>query len=286
MGKFTKVDWADHSFNPWLGCQSTSPACDGCYANKWALHFKMVEFGPGKPRKRSSADTWKAPHSWNAEAARLGIRYRIFCASLGDVFDNAVPREWRDDLWALIRQTPHLDWILVTKRIGNAMGMLPPDWGAGYPNVWLMATVTTQEEAARDIPKLQAVPAIIRALSMEPLLGKVSIAKWLTGDNALDWIIVGGESGGRRARPISVDWVVSIMEECQEAGVAFFFKQWGAWIPLSQLNADNIPANKVVAHENESKVVRLDNRLAKVVPSNYLNGQLHQNYPSRILKAA
>jgi protein gp37 len=180
----------------------------------------------------------------------------VFCASLADVFDNAVPQEWRDDLWTLIAKTPHLDWLLLTKRIGNAGNMLPVpfDFERMYPNVWIGATICNQEEADRDIPKLLDVPAAKRFLSIEPLLGPVDLTrlspklfaakanaltgmwKWENGPSktetpALDWVIVGGESGPG-ARPMSPDWARALRDQCQAAGVPFMFKQWGEWVPM------------------------------------------------------
>ena len=93
MGENTKIEWAHHTFNPWYGCQKVGPGCDHCYAEGWAKRSGLVQWGPGTERRRSSSANWKKPLAWNAEAERLGIRYRVFCASLADVFDNAVPDE-------------------------------------------------------------------------------------------------------------------------------------------------------------------------------------------------
>ena len=179
MGDNTKIEWAHHTFNPWFGCQKVGPGCDHCYAEGWAKRSGLVQWGAGAERRRSSPANWQKPLKWNAEAERLGIRYRVFCASLADVFDNAVPADWRRDLFDLIELTPHLDWLLVTKRIGNVPRLVrevrPQDWLAGRSNVWLGITVVNQEEADRDIPKLLAVPARVRFLSMEPLLGAVDL---------------------------------------------------------------------------------------------------------------
>jgi protein gp37 len=256
MGKSTSIEWADHTFNPWVGCTKISPACDHCYAEGWAKRSGLVKWGPGADRRRTSDANWAQPLKWNAEAKRLGVRYRVFCASLADVFDNAVPQEWRDDLWTLIAKTPHLDWLLLTKRIGNAGNMLPVpfDFERMYPNVWIGATICNQEEADRDIPKLLDVPAAKRFLSIEPLLGPVNLtdvpipesghghhefSPIITG-NALkradsskpkiDWVIVGGESGPG-ARPMHPDWARNLRDRCEAAGVPFLFKQWGEWVP-------------------------------------------------------
>lgn len=229
MGESSKIEWTDHTFNPWTGCQKVGPGCDNCYAEGWAKRSGVVEWGPHASRRRTKPGNWQQPLKWNAAARDDGRRSRVFCASLADVFDNhaSILPEWRHDLWALIRRTPHLDWLLLTKRPGNIAGMLPEDWGGGYSNVWLGCTVVNQAEADRDIPKLLDVPAKVRFLSMEPLLGSVTIfahdnPDWLL----LDWVIVGGESG-HHARPMHPDWARSLRDQCQAAGVPFFMKQMG-----------------------------------------------------------
>lgn len=197
MSENTKIEWCDHTFNPWEGCQKVSPGCDHCYAEARNVRFgggNPVNFWPDAPRRRTSAANWSMPKRWNAQHQAFfnqhGRRQRVFCASLADVFDNAVPEQWRADLFELIEATPNLDWLLLTKRIGNAgdmiedgryhlwaEGMLGGDWP--LPNVWIGATIVNQTEADRDIPKLLEVPAAKRFLSMEPLLGAVDIRKWL-----------------------------------------------------------------------------------------------------------
>lgn len=245
MGADSKIEWCNHTFNPWRGCTAISPACDHCYAKTLVEGRLSGDFGQ---RVRSAASTWKQPLAWNRKAEREGVRYRVFCASLADVFDNQVPAEWRADLWALIRATPHLDWLLLTKRPQNIAGMLPPDWGDGWPTVWLGATVENQTEADRRIPHLLAVPAAVRFLSCEPLLGPVELdcipwpADWMRpvddpsdGFHALryqphhiTWVICGGESGPG-SRPMHPAWARSLRDQCEATGVAFHFKQWGEW---------------------------------------------------------
>lgn len=242
MAENSNIEWCDHTFNPWEGCQKVGPGCDNCYAEARDQRFTGGRhWGPVAPRRRTSPSNWHQPVRWNLRAQTEGRRARVFCASLADVFDNAVPPEWRDDLFRLIASTPHLDWLLLTKRPGNIAAMLPPSWGAGWHNVWLGCTVVTQAEADRDIPKLLSVPAAVRFLSMEPLLGAVDLSRWLAGpydDNLspwIDWVIVGGESGPN-ARPMLPDWARSIRDQCQRAGVPFLFKQWGEWAPFGTID--------------------------------------------------
>lgn len=266
MAENSKIEWTHHTFNPWEGCQKVGPGCDNCYAEARDQRFTGgAHWGPGAPRRRTSPANWRKPLAWDRHAALAGERHRVFCASLADVFDNAVPTEWRDDLFRLIASTPNLDWMLLTKRPGNIAGMLPFGWGAGWHNVWLGCTIVNQAEADRDIPKLLAAPAAVRFLSVEPLLGPVDLtldgAVCLPCPNAtrglsmdpetglyeccsrcdwtgigdewgIDLVIVGGESG-HGARPMHPDWVRSLREQCVAAGVAFFFKQWGEWVQAS-----------------------------------------------------
>lgn len=250
MAENTKIEWTDHTFNPWEGCQKVGPGCDNCYAETRNARFAggtAINWGPGSPRRRTSASNWQLPKRWNAQAdafmAQHGRRQRVFCASLADVFDNAVDPQWRADLFALIDATPNLDWLLLTKRIGNVRGMLAelahgndPDLSLldmmPLPNVWIGATIVNQAEADRDLPKLYAVPACVRFLSIEPLLGPVSLGGWPIFDEGekplLHWVIVGGESGPG-ARPMHPDWARSLRDQCEAAGVPFLFKQWGEW---------------------------------------------------------
>lgn len=186
MGTQSNIEWTDHTFNPWEGCQKVGPGCDHCYAETRNARYGggiAPNWGPGAPRRRTSAANWAKPRRWAREAkafhAAHGRRQRVFCASLADVFDNAVDPTWRADLFHLIAETPELDWLLLTKRIGNAAAMLPDDWGDGWPHVWLGATVVNQVEADRDIPKLLSTPAAVRFISAEPLLGPVDLRRWL-----------------------------------------------------------------------------------------------------------
>ena len=311
MAAESKIEWTDSTFSPWIGCTKISPACDHCYAEaQMDTRMGRVEWGAGKPRSRTSAAYWRQPVQWNARADtfrecgacgwrgdiiiraepipmpcpkcgavdHLPARRRVFCASLADVFDNEVPISWLADLLSLIYSTPSLDWLLLTKRIGNWRARIyaavdlfehrmvvsgrgdnhgyamARNWLAGEApaNVWLGATICNQAEADRDVPKLLAIPAKVRFLSVEPMLGPVSLAPcWLKdgcgfGDDTdaarsscfrcnsdagghhtdrcawpsarLHWIICGGESGPH-ARPMHPDWVRSLRGQCAAAGV-------------------------------------------------------------------
>ena len=237
MAENSSIEWTNHTFNSWVGCAKVSPACDHCYAEGWAKRAGTPELWQGQ-RRRTSAANWRQPLRWNRAAQAAGKRARVFCASLADVFDNhpAITDDWRQDLGALIRGTPNLDWLLLSKRIGNAGRYLPLMFPDGVPEtVWLGATVCNQTEAVRDIPKLLAAPAGVRFLSAEPLLSALDLREWLAG---IDLLIVGGESGGQ-ARPMHPDWVRGLRDQCAASGTAFFFKQWGEWLPVSQIRAQD-----------------------------------------------
>lgn len=269
----TKIEWATHTFNPWIGCTKVSPGCAHCYAEARDQRFAAgIHWGKGAPRQRTSESNWKQPLRWNAEAAKTGIRPRVFCASLADWLDDDVPADWLADLTNIIWRTPNLDWLLLTKRPENwrerliaARGVMFADpldvadhidrWLDGNPwrNVWIGTTVEDQMRADERIPLLLDIPAGVRFLSCEPLLGPVNLLQIgvageeddhilfpLAGEIAFEgcnepvpcegihWVICGGESG-KNARPMHPDWARSLRGQCQVAGVPFFFKQWGEY---------------------------------------------------------
>lgn len=227
MGQRSSIEWTDHTFNPWWGCVKVSKGCTHCYAETWANRYGHDVWGPKKHRRTFSETHWKQPVKWNATAKNNNQRERVFCASMADVFeDNPVVESERKKLWRLIERTPMLDWLLLTKRPENMRSFAP--WQQQWPtNVWALTSVEDQEQAEERIPLLVDVPAVVRGLSVEPLLGPVDLVPWLS---QIQWVIVGGESG-RNSRPMHPDWVRHIRMQCIEAGVPFFFKQWGNWIP-------------------------------------------------------
>lgn len=257
MAENSNIEWTNHTFNSHMGCTKVSQGCDNCYAEKMGNRFG-IEWGPGATRKTMSDNYWKQPIKWNKRAGENGKRERVFCASMADVFDKEAPEGVRDRLWSLIKATPNLDWIIVTKRIGNAKEMLPIDWHGGYTNVWLLITIVNQMEADRDIPKLLNTPAAIRGLSMEPLLEEVCLKAFLPFSavdemiiqrnphktfGGINWVIVGGESQNH-ARPMHPAWALTLRNQCKIAGVPFFFKQWGEWKSFGYTSSSKLPRNK------------------------------------------
>ena len=232
MAQNSKIEWTDHTFNPWVGCTNVSPGCDHCYAESWSKRSGLVKWG-NNPRRRTSEAYWRAPLKWqglaNAFQAQHSRRQRVFCASLADVFDNQVDAGWRADLFALIAATPALDWLLLTKRPQNIAKMLPRDWPEhGRPNIWLGTTAEDQEHFDQRWRVLKQVPAAVHFISYEPALGQVSIT---SEGEPPDWVICGGESGPH-CRMMDPTWARSMRDQCQRESVAFFMKQMTNKAPI------------------------------------------------------
>lgn len=178
-------------------------------------------------RRRTTPANWREPLRWDRKAERAGVRAKVFCASLADVFDNQVPGEWRADLFSLIRRTPNLDWLLLTKRPQNIGGMLPPAWGTGWHNVWLGTTAENQPEMNRRSAALLKHWAVVHFFSCEPMLSEIVLPPDVVARGKQAWVICGGESG-YGARPMHSEWARSLRDQCRDAGVPFFMKQmWG-----------------------------------------------------------
>jgi len=239
MGDRTKIEWAQASYNPWMGCAKVSEGCRNCYAQR-----DMKRFGRDFGTPTRSKTTFEDPLKWKEPR-------RIFVCSWSDFFLETVPPDWREDAWAVMRQAPQHTYLLLTKRPQNIAGMLPKTWTARpYPNVWLGVSAENQRRADERIPLLLQVPAAVHFVSAEPLLGPIDFLgpwyDWLTGwatqaepdqrgdpvpvqvqTDKLNWVITGGESDLQNLRPMDLAWVRSIRDQCQEAGVAFFYKQRG-----------------------------------------------------------
>jgi protein gp37 len=240
MSQNSKIEWCHHTFNPWWGCAKVSAGCQNCYAESFARRFG-VGWGVKGKRRPASAEVWEQPRRWNAAAAKKGKRARVFCSSMADVFEDRpelVP--WRKTLWYIIKATPYLDWLLLTKRPENIRKMLPEKWGNGWANVWLGTSAEDQKTLEERMPPLLKVPAVVHFLSAEPLLGPLDITSipfTVSGylepphHDVLDWVIVGGESG-HGARPMHPKWATSLRDQSEALGIAFFFKQWGEWHPV------------------------------------------------------
>lgn len=222
MSQQSSIEWTDHTFNPWWGCTKVSSGCTNCYAETLANRYGHTVWGPRAERRLFGEKHWQEPLKWNRLAQEAGVPARVFCASMADVFeDNRKLDEERIKLWGLIADTPWLHWQLLTKRPEHVLQLAP--WVNEWPkNVWLGTSVENQAAADYRVPLLQAIPAHIRFLSCEPLLGPIEHLDL----QDIDWVIAGGESGMRH-RPIDIEWIRSLRNRCVTSDVAFFFKQWG-----------------------------------------------------------
>ncbi len=218
----SEISWTDNTFNPWIGCTKITPGCDHCYANTLNKRCGHDNWGKGEARRVTSDSYWRKPLKWNRLAQDTGQRIKVFCGSMCDWADKSAPDGVRDDLWSLIRQTPNLQWLMLTKRPVQAKKFLPDDWGEGYAHVALGVTVENRKHGLPRIEVLRRTPTKVRFLSIEPLLEDLG-ALDLSG---IHWVIVGGESG-HGYRPMERVWVDRIRRQCDEQGVTFFFKQWG-----------------------------------------------------------
>lgn len=267
MARNSGVEWCDHTHNPWWGCEKTSPACAHCYAAEFANWLAPGLWGKDAPRKMQSDKTWEQPLKWNASARRRKTRERVFCASMCDVFEQlaaghpqrAELDRARGRLWDLIAKTPHLDWLLLTKHPEHIIEHEPFRNGVRFRNVWLGTTVEDEKRRDERMPHLVRAPAVVKFVSCEPLLEHVNMRAWLgqvvddgkrcrprhgggvrdsdgVVRDGVDWVIAGGESG-RQARASSPRWFDSLRQQAEDAGVPFFFKQWGAWSPVGLLSA-------------------------------------------------
>lgn len=315
MSAQTNIEWCDSTFNAWRVCTPTGPGCDHCYAAALSKRTGGPAYEQGVPRVRTSALNWKIPRTWNrqvfwecAECGHRGedkrggdlsrrpvecpacgknalklARRRVFCLSLGDWLDKEVSIAWLVDLLDLIRETPNLEWLLLTKRIGMWRNRLDlaggfardtgrPElakwiggwlYGAPPDHVTIGITVVNQPEYDRDIGKVLRTPAARRFLSIEPMLGAIDMR--MGGASLpdyseqrplprIDWVICGGESGPK-ARPMHPDWARSLRDQCAAAVVPYLFKQWGEWTEV-----DSGMAEPLVAREGDPE---FDTELAK-----------------------
>lgn len=258
MAQTTAIEWADATINPWWGCTKVSPACTNCYAERTAKR-RHVGWGPGADRQPMSG--WrKTAMQLNRKAEREGRRLRVFSLSMGDWLDPEVPAAWLAELLSVIHATAHLDWLLLTKRpelfrerLAAAMDALGTDHDVGWvlaeawsrgevpPNVWVGVTAENQEWANKRVPELMKIPAVIRFLSVEPMLGPVDLSPWAA--DPIHWVICGGEAesgmgGAYKTRPMPPEWARSLRDQCRAGGIAFFFKQWGAHLPCPECDGE------------------------------------------------
>lgn len=263
----TKIEWCHYTFNPWWGCSKVSAGCKNCYAETLDARFKGNHWGDNAGRRFFGEKHWNQALRWNRKAKEDGVRRRVFVASMSDVFEihpspeeNSKLDEARQRLWKLIGDTPHLDWLLLTKRPEN-WEQVPARWAVKLSrprNVWFGATAENQEQADLRIPHLiKATWPAVRFVSYEPALEPIDISKYMwpthkswpakyqtwqeavaagetvetrpqcllsTHVRLVDWVIAGAESGPN-ARPMNEGWVREVRDRCQESHTPFFYKQ-------------------------------------------------------------
>jgi protein gp37 len=226
LGENSNIAWTDNTFNLIWGCTKVSPACEHCYAETWAKRTGFNVWGKNAERRTFGDKHWNEPIKWNKKAAANGKRLKVFCSSMADVFeDHLTVAQERPKLWELIKQTPNLDWLLLTKRPENIFNMVPFSWTQFAPeNVWYGTTAENQEWYDKRVLHLFEVPAKVRFLSCEPLLGSIEVK------HPVDWLISGGESGGK-FRAMELDHVRSLRDQCKIMNIPFFFKQHSGLTP-------------------------------------------------------
>jgi protein gp37 len=332
--KHSKIEWTDTTWNPVRGCSLVSAGCTNCYAMRMAHRFSK----PGLPyegltRMTNHGPVWNGKIMLVEEVLTVPLKTKkptkFFVNSMSDLFHPDVPFEFIDSVFAVMVLSPQHTFQILTKRPermlsyfsdllterndsrGTAVQKFQPEFimdGLGFPlpNVWLGASVENQKTANERIPSLLQVPAAVRFLSMEPLLGPVELHHtWLPSSidppifskrqarvvngwvgNGIDWIIAGGESGPN-ARPMHPDWVRSIRDQCASAGVPFFFKQWGEWAPALDVPSD-ISWQRITTTELGSGT--FDHcafiRVGKKAAGRLLDGRTHDEFPSTSLVPA
>ena len=292
MGEKTGIAWCDATWNCWQGCHKVSAGCKNCY-----MFSEKTRYGQNPNVViRSSDATFNAPLKWAKNPAKYGHIKRVFVDSWSDFFiEEADP--WRAEAWEIMRNTPQFIYQLCTKRPERIAQCLPPDWGDGYPNVWLLTSTENQAAADLRIPILIKIPAVVHGISAEPLLGPIDFRKVPTFNRiGLDlsdfWVIVGGESGSN-ARPMISSWADSIRQQCEKAGVAFFFKQNGEWVDAGHKEFGKHPS---VPHkflrsdgtewplgaselENEDADVNTVVRIGRQTAADTLYGKVYHEFP-------
>ncbi len=332
MTSASKIEWTGHTWNPIVGCTILSPGCTNCYAMKDACrkgfnpkvpHYHgLTKLVNGHPVW--TGDLHQAPESVLLAPLKRKKPTTYFVNSMSDLFHESIPDEWIDKIFAVMALCPQHTFQVLTKRAGRMRSYVenarrrvikngnsveihtPKAYHAStvvggeklwpLPNVWLGVSAERQKEADERVPHLLRTPAAVRFISAEPLLNPIDLRgymKWLTRPgNAIDWVIVGGESG-LRARPMHPDWARSLRDQCSRAGVAFFFKQWGSWLPLeedastwgrewfliSRDGVDDIPDGRVPMYDEGEYAAR---RVGKKNAGRLLDGIEHNAMPEAL----
>ncbi len=308
MGQ-TRIEWATHVWNPVTGCTPVSEGCQNCYARRMATRLRG-RFG--YPEDNPFRVTLHPGRVSSLEPALRGTGKIIFVCSMGDLFHQDVPESFIREILKLVTATGQHTFFMLTKRPERMRNVFESYYATGAAiirNLWLGVTAENQARANERIPVLLQIPAAVRFVSVEPMLGPVDLSKWLgvcnfCGSSAvkcspalwkrgkkccpdcthngvyLNWIICGGETGPN-ARPMHLDWVRSLRDQCQEAGVPFFFKSWGEWAPayttgpefeLSRLAGDEV----IMSGPGYGVVMK---KVTKKAAGRILDGRTWDEYP-------
>lgn len=232
----SKIQWTEATWNPWHGCKKVSPGCKFCY-----MYRDKERYNQDPTTVLRSKTKFKDPLKWESPMT-------IFTCSWSDWFIEEAD-EWRNEAWDIIKRTPQHTYQILTKRPERIVDHLPEDWGGGYENVWLGVSVESQAQLHR-MCTLYDIPAKVKFLSLEPLIGPIDLFQHMTSSptfddpgNAgepilwgMDWVIIGGESGNANGkykyRPCAISWIEKIIEQCQEENtqVPVFVKQLGTYL--------------------------------------------------------
>lgn len=302
MAETSSIEWTDATVNFWWGCTKVSPGCDNCYAEQWNAFRGSGQWGPGAPRRmiKGAASLLRRINRNASKFIQVhGRRPRIFMHSMSDVFDNEVPDETRHEALRHAAAATAVHIQMVTKRIGNVRDMVPPEWLEAWPaHIGLIISVCTQREATRDIPKLRTLKRELNlpwvGVSMEPMLEPIP----KLDIEGIDWVIVGGESGkrGQVTRPLHPAWVAAVQAACARSGTAFFFKQWGDWLPdgeaapgvFEDLRAADVDTIELHANPSAFATVRFDTRTmyraGKKRSGALLYGFTHHDFPKELMR--
>jgi protein gp37 len=289
----SKIEWCDETINPIIGCSKISVGCQNCYAERMACRLACMAMSKegensltpytavvnGKISPKD--DEWDKPTGWSGKttfvesALEKPLRWkkprRIFVCSMGDLFHESVNIRGDEirSIFRVMASTEHT-YMLLTKRptrMAACIDYLYEDFAEELPNVWLGVTTENQQTADERVPILMQIPATVRFVSVEPMLGPIKLP-WLRYGildpnyfNVIDWVICGGESGPG-ARPMHPDWARDLRDQCKEAGTPFFFKSWGEWV--SEFHPAFDPSKKIsevfVELERDSDNVAVDYR--------------------------
>lgn len=281
----TSIEWTDYTWNPVTGCDKVSQGCKFCYAEQMATRFwgerKFTDVQTHPERLNEPTDMGKKLHG-----------KKVFVCDVSDLFHDDVPFSFIYDVFVTIKWCPNTIFQIVTKRPDRAIEFYKyAEINEPLHNVWVIVSVEDQPNADIRIPSLLQIPAVVRGLSCEPLIGPIdfhfkSNCKDYShadfgcpgiDDSKLHWVIAGGESGNRKGvRPMHPDWVRSLRDQCKAANVPFFFKQWGAYVPLDNLKSNiSVSKHKLIGYGDGFHGVKL----GKSKSGNLLDGQQHLNFP-------